>query len=546
MVHHNPGEPPTKSEFVNPEKLSELGYSGQVLFAHAQGAVTFDSFDKDIFPQGSQERRWVHQKAAEFASAIGKAKEAGMLFMPFTDFIVFPKKLIEKYRKDISCDGDRGGDYYIHGDIKPDIHKPLTQKLVRVQVNEMFDRFPEMDGLMVRVGETYLHDMPYHSGGNPISRGVKSHVTLINILREEVCQKRDKYLVYRTWLSGIDDNPDKYLGVTDSIEAHEKLVFCVKHCIGDFHRTNPFSQVLGMGKHSQLVEVQCQREFEGKGAHPNYIGLGVIEGFEEYSNIMNPQEKQCLRDIVKDPLFAGICTWSRGGGWQGPYIKNEFWCKLNACVMAKWANNTDMQEEEIFVEFAGQHDFRGSNAELLRKIALRSADGVVRGHSSVRGGIGVWWTRDHFIGGETQLKDTFDALVAAGRVEEVLAEKHEAVEIWQEIEGYAAELSHKDKALLKHIRVSCTYGRLKYTVFANAWTVLLLQHAGLAESNRERIEQAIRDYDAAWQQWGRLETVNPDCCATIYKDHYCVFQGKKGMQPAPGIEASIAEYRHAT
>ena len=31
--------------------------------------------------------------------------------------------------------------------------------------------FPELDGLMLRFGETYLHDTPYHLGNSPLRRG---------------------------------------------------------------------------------------------------------------------------------------------------------------------------------------------------------------------------------------------------------------------------------------------------------------------------------------------------------------------------------------
>ena len=43
----------------------------------------------------------------------------------------------------------------------------------------------------------------------------------------------------------------------------------------------PFNPTLGIGRHRQIVEVQCQREYEGKGAYPNYVVKGVVEGFEE-------------------------------------------------------------------------------------------------------------------------------------------------------------------------------------------------------------------------------------------------------------------------
>ena len=31
-----------------------------------------------------------------------------------------------------------------------------------------------------------------------------------------------------------------------------------------------FNQQLAIGKHAQVVEVECRRSYEGKGAHPDY------------------------------------------------------------------------------------------------------------------------------------------------------------------------------------------------------------------------------------------------------------------------------------
>ena len=96
-------------------------------------------------------------------------------------------------------------------------------------------------------------------------------VFLINFLRDEVCQKHGRYLFFRTW----DCFPDRfhadknyYLDVTDRIEPHEKLIFSIKHTALDFWRRVRFNDCLTAGKHRQIVEVQCQREYEGKGAYP--------------------------------------------------------------------------------------------------------------------------------------------------------------------------------------------------------------------------------------------------------------------------------------
>eukprot|EP01048_Picozoa_sp_COSAG05_P010483 COSAG05_NODE_926_length_6575_cov_6.025324_3_plen_177_part_00 len=58
---------------------------------------------------------------------------------------------------------------------------------------------------------------------------------------------------------------------------------------------------------------------------------GVIDGFPEMST------KVGLQDIISKPQLRGLWTWTRGGGWWGPYIHgNEQWVDLHARVLAKW------------------------------------------------------------------------------------------------------------------------------------------------------------------------------------------------------------------
>jgi hypothetical protein len=254
---------------------------------------------------------------------------------------VLPKALVAKFKDDI-CD-ERG---------RIDLDRPLTQKILRAQISELFDRCPSLDGLVVRTGEIYLQDSPFHAASantnesktqssTAIIHGPDSHIALLKILRDEACVKLGKVVIYRTWDFGYNFhvNPEYYLKVTDAIEPHPNLIFSIKHQAGDFLRMTPFNPTLGIGKHRQIVEVQCQREAYGKGAHPYYVGDGVINGWEEYATLMKPGQPEGLRDLVNNTNFAGVWTWSRGGGWEGPYITNELWCALNAYVIAKYAEN---------------------------------------------------------------------------------------------------------------------------------------------------------------------------------------------------------------
>ena len=343
MVHNNPGEKLTQSSFNDPAFLKQEGYNGMVVneFSFVHTAITFDGFDKRIFPVGSVEREWVLKTAEDIRAHIRRAHAAGLKAYYFTDIIVLPKKLVELYHDEI-CDANG----------KISFERPKTIEIHRFLFNAVFEAFPDLDGLVIRTGETYLNNVPYHTGNNPITNGVESHIKLLNLLRQEVCVKHNKMVFYRTWsFGGMHDDPSYYLAVTDKIEPHPNLVFSIKHTKGDYQRTFDFNPTLLLGKHRQIVEVECQREYEGKGAYPDYIGDGVINGFEEYKGIKPQRGYRSLQDIKGSPLLSGVWTWSRGGGWVGPYINNEFWCRLNAYVISHWIQDTRQTEEQVFDKF---------------------------------------------------------------------------------------------------------------------------------------------------------------------------------------------------
>ncbi len=336
MVHNNPGEPLTVTAFNNPVLLKEKGYTGKVVneFTFVHSAITFDKLNPQIFPVGSKEREWVMNAAKNIKENIKAAHSAGIKVYYFTDIIVLPKKLVSLYHDEI-CDA-KG---------KISFERPKTVEIHKIMLNEVFETFPDLDGLVIRTGETYLNNVPYHTGNNPITNGVGSHLKLINLLREEVCVKRNKTIFYRTWsFGGMHDSAAYYLDVTNQVEPQNNLVFSIKHTQGDYHRTYNFNPTLGIGKHKQIIEVECQREYEGKGAFPNYVMQGVIDGFEEYNTTKPQNGFKCLRDLLKTDKIVGVWSWSRGGGWVGPYISNEFWCKLNAFVISKLGQNPESTE----------------------------------------------------------------------------------------------------------------------------------------------------------------------------------------------------------
>lgn len=111
--------------------------------------INWETVDPTILPQGSEDRIWVDQKAAQIREMHHACDTKVLEIYAMSDLMLFPKRLIEKYEIE-----DRFGDP----------QDTLVQRLVKAQINEMFTQFPSLDGLVVRIGEIYLHDAPFHKG----------------------------------------------------------------------------------------------------------------------------------------------------------------------------------------------------------------------------------------------------------------------------------------------------------------------------------------------------------------------------------------------
>lgn len=497
MVHHNPGDTPYDSAYNDPAVLKEMGYNGKVyfLFESPALAINWESVDADILPQGSKDREWVDAKAAQIREMQAATKAQGLDVYAMSDLILFPKRLIKKF-----------GIEKTFGDP----NDPLTEKLLRAQINEMFDQFPDFDGLVVRIGETYLNDAPYHQGHiNDKNNPDETIIPLMQILREEICVKRNKQLIFRTWRA-FDDNAERYQKVSDAVEPHPNLVISIKHNEGDFFRTKPFSRCIGMGRHPQIIEVQCAREYEGKGAYPNYVGNGVIEGFPEHAN-MPAGAIHSLRSFYEQTpdLFAGVWTWTRGGGWDGPYIKNEMWPDLNAWVMAQWAVDPSQSEESIFNRYATERlHLQGENIARFRELCLLSSKAVKLGRYADRGELPYVWTRDQGIGWPKTVKKPSKQKLS-------LAGKDQSIVLWKEIVELAKSIEWADAVTREHAIGSAYYGLYLYEIYRS---VLYLADAE-ANQDEDGIQSWIQAYDDAWEAYLQLPEQYPSIASLYTKDY---------------------------
>jgi len=290
----------------------------------------------------------------------------------------------------------------------------------------------------------------------------------------------------------------------------------------------PFNPTLGIGKHRQIVEAQSRMEAYGKGAHPYYSAYGVINGWPEtkyeiidghFTGKMNdPANPRDVKDILSKHLLCGVNTWSNGGGWQGPYITNEIWTDLNTYVVSHWAQDTKRTEEELFYEFASKRNITGMQADIFRQLALLTIEGVRKGQCNSFAGNQKWWSRDEFFSA-AENKEVIKQILEGNLQQKVLAEKAEASAIWRQIEALSNQMTVKDSTLQEAIRVSCSYGRIKYELIEQMW-ILMIEDANSTNTagwNTKLVKQSIQRYDELWGEWKKLKLSSKQC-ATIYTD----------------------------
>ena len=532
MVHNNPGEKEYQSAYNNPTFLRERGYDGKIyeLFYCAQYGLLWDGLTKkfgrgEVFPEGCEMRKWVITRKEMLKKLYQANVDQGVSVLCHMDMIVFPIALTKLYPEIFDSTG------------KIDIAQPMTRILIEELFDEMFSEFPQLDGIAIRYGETYTgehYGAPYHMGNNPILRGetIKYHVMLMNYLREIVCVKHQKNVYYRTWSwtngVGVDPfqyNPDAYLSITNLVAPHKNFYLCIKHTTYDFHRCTVFNQTLNCGEHNQIVEVQAAREYEGKGAYPNYIADGVINGFEESKWVMNCGTPHCLCDVinVENSKIKGVWTWSRGGGWGGPYINgangingeekvlngSELWCDLNAYVISQWAKDTSKSDRYYALKYAREVlEMSEKDSLIFYEICLLSARAVLFGKCCPKKDFPwvIEWTRDQNINPQL-FNANIQNIINAGIEDEMLFWNKRSVGLWQEIVTLSEQITTGNAK--EYIEVTCKYGYYLYSIYETMYRANIYAQKG------KNVKDLVIKYDELWEEWITLRKTN-DCCPTLF------------------------------
>jgi len=191
----------------------------------------------------------------------------------------------------------------------PEISKFKDNDLVYFDyqsIENLFINFPKLDGIQIRVGE----------GGNAYNNpfGYGSHVSYTkisevnNLLKDldQISQKYNKNVYFRTWTIGIGEVGDLLTGKKTYEKVFENtsqnVTAVIKHTPSDFFRFGNQNPNLGIGNNCQIVEVQVNREYEGRSIVTNNIKTEINDLLTEFS---------------KNNIYGGVSVWSQIGGWGG-------------------------------------------------------------------------------------------------------------------------------------------------------------------------------------------------------------------------------------
>lgn len=339
MLLNNPGEPLPETQYGDPKHLADLGYNGLVVWE----TTSLSGVDKPENAGSGEMRRWVEQQFDITRQRIERAQAAGLDVYITYDALTLASQVVQREGDTLLCK-NRGNTLCPAND--------RTVKLSVEALESLVALLPPVSGVILRFGDTDARRYPYLVGNDIFHPHCPrcSHlgradrvVRIVEAFHELVVKKLDKRLIVRAWNvrpNGMHDSPDLTRRVAERLPGSpddDRLVLSFKFTETDFWRYqawNPAS--LSVGRRPIIYELQCQREFEGKGAIPNWQLPLWRDGYPESPD---KGDGQGFAHAVSTANVAGLWAWVRGGGWGGPFIQNETWVDANVYAVPRLADD---------------------------------------------------------------------------------------------------------------------------------------------------------------------------------------------------------------
>ncbi len=309
---------------LDPERCEQIKLDFASFCSNASGAgynaVTLDDLAHCcIFPFYAETlRRKIEDYRALYRALCATAADCGMQALMTTDLLYFNDE-IERYT---GC------------------RETALRRFAAHACRQLFEVFPEIAGLVVRIGEADGRDVVGDFRSRIVIRTPQQARRMIQSLLP-VFEEYNRLLIFRTWSVGVGRvgdiswNPDTYDKVFRDLES-DHLVVSMKYGQSDFFRYLPLNRLFFRGRHRKLIEFQARREYEGFGEYPSFIGW----------------DYQRIRDALIGQNLAGISVWCQTGGWSGfrrlTWLDdNAVWNELNAFVTVRMFRDNITADQAI-------------------------------------------------------------------------------------------------------------------------------------------------------------------------------------------------------
>jgi len=306
--------------------------------------IPFEHLEKD----GRADCKKLDQISLDFELFCDRAKEMGYNaitlddlahMVPHADYEAEVNAKIDVYagyyQKWIQCAGDRGFKVYITTDFffttpasATKVGRTYLEKVrwFRDLVRRFFNLYPEVSGLILRIGEVDGKDVVGDFRSQLLVRTSNQAKKLLKEILPEF-ENADRDLIFRLWSVGAYPVGDliwnrKTLKKIFTPFDSPNLILSIKHGESDFFRHLPLNKQFTRTPHKKIVELQARREYEGCGIYPSYIGKDV---------------EKIKQDLEGIPGIVGVSVWCQTGGWTRfhrlMFMENSsVWNEINTWV----------------------------------------------------------------------------------------------------------------------------------------------------------------------------------------------------------------------
>ena len=346
MILNNAGERAAQTRYRDPAVLGQLGYNGLVVWETTGVSGITSPYDVGA----GEMRRWVERLIEQTCQVVDQARNAGLSVYITYDVLSLPRLVVDGRRDDMLCKQ------------RPNLLCPASDVTMQQSVDALsalMGQLPPVDGVVLRIGDSDGSRLPYLIGNDIYlpycprcsELGKADRVCrFVQAFYDSIVTRHGKTLIVRAWNvrpGGMHDSPelcerlrDRLPGMNRDGTFDSRLILSFKFTETDFwryQRWNPAS--LALGDRPIMYELQCQREFEGKGSGPNWQAPLWRDGPKPPEVSGDDARAKGLAAVASQVNLAGLWAWVRGGGWGGPFVADETWIDANARAVPMLADD---------------------------------------------------------------------------------------------------------------------------------------------------------------------------------------------------------------